>query len=370
MIGDYPQGPPGSRLELYEIQEVIAATGNSRAFRVIEKETNTIFALKWVTCSDRTILSKLANEAKLLQNLDHPNIVRFHDSFLLGETEFCLVTEYAALGDLGRFLRSTKVSPTDAFNFFAQIVFGLGYLHERNVMHRDIKPANVFVFPNLLLKLGDFGISKQMEGSATGTWIGTPLYMAPEIDDGSYSFPADIWAAGCVLYEIMNGGIPRFQGCTKNQIRAAVHLAGYSHPFPEDAPAFLRGLVCRMLDPAPSQRPTARDLLAMDALFEYGDQTSPYLRSGAMTTSMPGLSRVAVPIGPVQADLSARHRRLEEEAVRILGEQKYRVALAFIKENCTERRDELPRLLSLPSLPSDLLRLLDAIVTLDRFKEN
>ena len=76
-------------------------------------------------------------------------------------------------------------------------------MHSKNVLHRDLKSANIFLTKNLSLKIGDFGISKVLEGSSAITCIGTPLYLSPEVcNNKPYGLSSDLWALGCILYEM------------------------------------------------------------------------------------------------------------------------------------------------------------------------
>ena len=76
-------------------------------------------------------------------------------------------------------------------------------LHSKNILHRDLKSANIFLTKNLSVKIGDFGISKVLEHSSAITCIGTPLYLSPEVcNNQPYGFSSDMWALGCILYEM------------------------------------------------------------------------------------------------------------------------------------------------------------------------
>lgn len=90
------------------------------------------------------------------------------------------------------------------------------YMHSKGIMHRDLKPENMFLVNDELLKLGDFGVSKEIDAqiNLTKTMCGTPNYMAPEVCKGiKYGYQADMWALGCAFYEIMCFR-PPFEGKT------------------------------------------------------------------------------------------------------------------------------------------------------------
>jgi serine/threonine protein kinase len=90
-------------------------------------------------------------------------------------------------------------------NWILQLLLAVGFMHSNKIVHRDIKPQNVFVDSDMNLKIGDFGISKLLDSTSQHcqTSAGTPSYMPPEmVDSQDYSFKADIWSLGCVIYEI------------------------------------------------------------------------------------------------------------------------------------------------------------------------
>jgi len=90
-------------------------------------------------------------------------------------------------------------------HWFVQMALGLQYMHQERVLHRDLKTQNIFLLGNGRLVLGDLGISKVLEGTMdfASTCIGTPYYMSPEIfKNKPYNHKSDIWALGCVLYEM------------------------------------------------------------------------------------------------------------------------------------------------------------------------
>ena len=126
-----------------------------------------------------------------------------------------IVMEYAEGGMLESKIKECKKlayrMPKDKLMYqFAQLVIGLMFMHSKNILHRDIKPQNIFMSARDILKLGDFGISKDL-GTTTlaKTYLGTPYYMAPEICQGArYGKKADIWALGVTLYEMATNNKP------------------------------------------------------------------------------------------------------------------------------------------------------------------
>ncbi|KAJ8313204.1 hypothetical protein KUTeg_009245 [Tegillarca granosa] len=125
-------------------------------------------------------------EARVLSKLAHPNIVKFHDSFIDGEA-FCIITEYCEGGDLDNKINEFKKlkKPPDenlVMDWFVQLVLAVHYMHTRRVLHRDLKTRNIFLKKNMI-KIGDFGISRILMGTTdlASTFTGTPYYMSPEV---------------------------------------------------------------------------------------------------------------------------------------------------------------------------------------------
>lgn len=151
-----------------------------------------------------------SEEAKMLQSLSHPNIVKYIDSFREGN-KFHIIMEYAKGGDLEKSIQT--FSNTRSYypeyrvkKWFLQICSAIKYIHSKNILHRDLKPSNIFMESFECLKVGDFGLSKQLNNSSdyTKSYCGTPLYMAPEIlKRQPYNKKADIYSLGCILYELL-----------------------------------------------------------------------------------------------------------------------------------------------------------------------
>ena len=160
-----------------------------------------------VRCMSESERRNAAKEAQLLSILKHENIVSYfgcHSS----EGYLFIEMEYCDQGTLAQFLArlSKPLQELDALSIFRQVACALVYLDDMNVIHRDLKSGNIFLAKNFLLKVGDFGIAKQVTGdkSAGNSMIGTPMTFSPEVCEGRrFSLKSDVWAAGCILYEIL-----------------------------------------------------------------------------------------------------------------------------------------------------------------------
>jgi NIMA (never in mitosis gene a)-related kinase len=148
-------------------------------------------------------------EALVLKDLRHPHIVSYKNSYI-DNTQLVIVMEYCAGGDLSNCIRIHKeknqpFSERLILNWFVQIVLALDFIHSKKILHRDIKSGNIFLTANGTVKIGDFGISRVLEGSndAASTMVGTPVYMSPEVcQSRPYTYKSDIWSLGCLLHEL------------------------------------------------------------------------------------------------------------------------------------------------------------------------
>ena len=204
-------------------------------------------------------------EAELLKRLDHPNIVRYKDSYCEGGF-LIIVMENCEVGDLSYHVKMKNkenafFTEAEIMNWFVQICMALQYIHSLGILHRDIKSSNIYLTSNNTVKLGDFGISKVLQGSeAAMTVVGTPYYMSPEVCEGKpYSYKSDAWSLGCVLYEL----------CTLKHAFSADNLlglvfkivSGTAEPIPNRYSPQLRRITASMLAKDTNSRLSVQDVI-------------------------------------------------------------------------------------------------------------
>ncbi|CAI2373044.1 unnamed protein product [Moneuplotes crassus] len=191
----------GSFGDVYEV--VRLSSGLRMALKIVNKDSSS---------SDKTSLLK--HEAKILEECEHPNIVRFYylDEYV---NYLVMAMELCELGSVKQYMNSlpdrSKVEDLTASTITKGILSGLEYLHERNIFHRDLKPDNVLLSGNnksLVAKICDFGLAKKLDPGMDGLvseLCGTLLYKAPEQLLGKfYSKGVDIWATGFIMFEMLN----------------------------------------------------------------------------------------------------------------------------------------------------------------------
>jgi len=205
-------------------------------------------------------------EGLLLASLKHPYIVRYRENF----TEngwLCIVMDYCEGGDLTKQVdlakRSRKpLAEEQVLKWFTQAVLALKYIHDRHILHRDLKPSNFFLSKSGNMKMGDFGIAKVLSCTiaCARTQIGTPYYLSPEVcSEKPYAWPSDIWALGCILYEMCTLKVP-FDAPNISSLVQRI-LRGPIPTVPVTYSEFTRGLVAEMLDRTPSKRPSTDEIL-------------------------------------------------------------------------------------------------------------
>lgn len=164
------------------------------------------FALKQMNKND---YESFENEISFLMKLDHPNIVPIKNYYETGKY-LNIILPYAKNGTLETLIKKKQqidkyLSHDDIRYITLAISNGINYLHNNRVIHCDIKPSNILLFGNKVIKICDFGVSKQLKTSHHKTFVGTSYYIAPEIINGTgYNNSIDYWGLGVIIYELIS----------------------------------------------------------------------------------------------------------------------------------------------------------------------
>ena len=215
---------PGTRIGAYEIVSLVGAGGMGEVYRARDMTLGRDVAIKVVADAfnrDPGRLARFRSEAQLLAALNHPHIATIH-GFEEADGNHFLVMELVEGETLADRLKSGALPINEALGIARQVADALQAAHDKGIIHRDLKPANIALGADGRVKVLDFGLAKVMEGGAAtdlsvsptlslaftqgGVIVGTAAYMAPEQARGKpVDKRADIWAFGCVLYEMLTG---------------------------------------------------------------------------------------------------------------------------------------------------------------------
>lgn len=205
-------------------------------------------------------------ESRLLSSLRHPYVVRYRESFF-EDGWLCILMDFCEGGDLTAKIESSKkgrivIPEEQILRWLTQALLALKYIHDKHVLHRDLKSSNFFITKSGNLKVGDFGIAKVLSCTAAcaKTQIGTPYYLSPEVcQEKPYSWGSDIWAMGCVLFELCALRVP-FDAPNLSSLVQKI-CRGPTPTIPSTYSEGVRQLCTEMLQRNPDRRPSAGDIL-------------------------------------------------------------------------------------------------------------
>jgi serine/threonine protein kinase len=245
----------GEHLASGTVGDVYHARHRTSGERVVVKFLQTHAA------TEPDLQRRFVREVAIVERLNHPNIVRHFDCGL-AEDRIFFAMELVECGTLRDVLRQRGKLPwREAVECAMQICAALAHAHQIGVIHRDLKPANLFLAENGCVKVGDFGLARDLNSTRLtldGQTVGTCRYMPPEqiAGEADLSGAADLYAVGCILYEMLVGKTP-FDGGTIVEIFES-HLNDLPDPPSQhvpDCPAELSELVMLLLEKSPADRP-------------------------------------------------------------------------------------------------------------------
>ena len=306
--------------EKYELIEIIGQGMYGKVYKALNKYENKYYAIKTLNFQNISQKERLNIEIEinLLQELKHPNIVLYKESYIDKNQNLNIVTTFCEGGDLyQKIFKSQKnyFQEKEIINALIQLLLGLSYIHDKKIVHRDIKTKNIFIQNKNTLRIGDFGIAKifnsnnNNKNTNLNKMVGTPLYMAPECfkQNKKYSYKSDIWSLGCCIYEMCN-----LKHAFEGQFFPAVSIKiseGKRLPLNKIYSTELRNIIDSMLNLNPRNRPTIASLIEKTFLKKY--------------------------VGEYINDFISNYRRYEgnEEQIDILKEQAEKFQIFDVKLN-------------------------------------
>ncbi|XP_042148206.1 calcium/calmodulin-dependent protein kinase type II alpha chain isoform X29 [Ixodes scapularis] len=257
----------------YELKEELGKGAFSIVRRCVQKSTGLEFAAKIINTKKLSSrgeqdFQKLEREARICRKLNHPNIVRLHDS-IQEEGYHYLIFDLVTGGELFEDIVAREYySEADASHCIQQILESVNHCHMNNVVHRDLKPENLLLASKAkgaAVKLADFGLAIEVQGEQQAWYgfAGTPGYLSPEVlKKDPYGKPVDIWACGVILY-ILLVGYPPFWDEDQHRLYMQIKAGAYDYPSPEwdTVTPEAKNLINSMLTVNPAKRITAAEAL-------------------------------------------------------------------------------------------------------------
>ncbi|XP_067454914.1 interferon-induced very large GTPase 1-like [Thunnus thynnus] len=253
-------------MDKYEKVRKIGKGGFGKAILVKSKEDGHQYVIKEIDISGMSPeeRQKAQKEVEVLANMSHPNIVQYKESFEVKDC-LCIVMDYCEGRDLLEKIKSQKgqlFSEDQILDWFVQICLALKHIHDKKILHRDIKPQNIFLTKDGTVQLGDFGVSRVLNSikELATTCTRTPLYLSPEIcKKKPYNNKSDIWALGCVLYEMCTLK-PAFNADNSMDLEVKI-VRGLYPPVSGCYSQELRSLLAQLLKPNSTERPSVSSIL-------------------------------------------------------------------------------------------------------------
>lgn len=256
---------------VYSFEKMVGG-GHFGTVRIAHRKTDpeVKFAIKSILRENiASDIKLLEEELFILSRVDHPNIVKFHQSFI-DYRYVHIVMEFCSGGELfDRIVKAQRFNEKQAADIMQQMLSAVKHLHEHNIVHRDLKPENFLMETtdeNSEVKCIDFGLSKRWSTQAGAdkmhTVVGTPYYVAPEVLRGNYDKQCDVWSLGVILYVFLCG-YPPFEGDNNKEIfKNVVKQELEFDPVDWDSVSVeAKNLVSRMLEKDPERRISAQECL-------------------------------------------------------------------------------------------------------------
>ncbi|XP_014217335.1 serine/threonine-protein kinase Nek4-like [Copidosoma floridanum] len=225
------------------------------------------------TVNSELITKMTTSEVQCLQVLRHPNIVSYYGAWQESDN-FYILLEYAPRGTLKDLLnqRTEPLTEKDSLYLFAQVVLGVHHIHSKNILHRDLKPENIMLTGRMgdIVKIGDFGLSRELQGYDNKSHAGSYYYISPEmLKREPYDFKSDIWSMGIIFYEMLSKELA-FPAKDITEITDMICKEEQKRLFTKvEVSVETEIIVYKMLLRDPDKRPSTRNLLLNPSMVRY-----------------------------------------------------------------------------------------------------
>ncbi|CAD8061194.1 unnamed protein product [Paramecium sonneborni] len=220
------------------------------------------------------------SELDILLKLKHPNVINVYECFR-DQNSTIIVMDHCQKGDLWNMIQYRIIEGKNrgytqkiVEQWLVQLLMGLAYIHENNILHRDLKSSNILIREDGQLKIADFGVAKILSGDQMAKTItGSPFYLSPEITQGlDYSYSSDLWSLGCILFEMCT--LKRafdgqqfdqvLQNIQQRKLQQEILIQDFQNQTSQETRQYsleLVNLIQSLLNIDPSKRPQAKELL-------------------------------------------------------------------------------------------------------------
>ena len=251
----------------YIIKQTLGKGTYGIVYKVQKINTNSVYVIKQIPLSglSEKERNEVEQEAKILHSINSNYVVKYYDSFKENDN-LNIVMEYCDGGDLNDFLIEKKkfgqsLEESLIWKIFIKITIGLADIHKLKILHRDLKTLNIFLKQNLDIKIGDLGVAKVLsKNNFARTVIGTPYYLSPEIcEEKPYNDKSDVWALGCILYELCTFKHP-FEARSQGALILKI-LNNKPEPINNTFSKELNNIIYMLLDKNYDKRPSCIEIL-------------------------------------------------------------------------------------------------------------
>ena len=315
--------------ERYRVRRLLGRGGTADIFEAVDELTGDQVAVKVVRSNDPEFARRLVEEARALESLDGPGLVRLLDTGMVGDLAY-LVMQYIDGASLAEVLKAGPLGAPATVAMAATVASALHYVHGRGVVHRDVKPSNILRSSTGEFWLADFGIAKFDDATtitAPGTTIGTVIYMAPEQLEGQRVGPrADIWSLGIVMLECLTG--KRVYNGSPSEV-VAKRLSG-PVVLPTDLPTPWAMLLGAMLDSHPERRPSGVEVASLLETSAYTTEWGPHDDAPTQVLGGRGLTDETLVMGATSPMRAGDETLLAPPAPNDAGNRRFAIVVGAV----------------------------------------